>query len=62
MQTGDTLSLALPEAFSRNPAVPIGADTDLNMVRVHGVQPLPARHFQATSVAMTSSNRCKPLI
>ena len=34
----------------------------LLVVRVHGVQPLPARHFQATSVAMTSSNRCKPLI
>ena len=33
-----------------------------HVVRVHGVQPLPTRHFQATSVAATSSNRCKPLI
>ena len=36
MQTGDTLSLTLPEAFRRNPAVPISADTDLNMVLTKG--------------------------
>ena len=38
-----------------------GADSK-PVVRVHGVQPLPTRHFQATSVAATSSNRCEPLI
>ncbi len=36
MRAGDTLSLALPEAFRRNPAVPISADTDLNMVLTKG--------------------------
>lgn len=36
MQTGDTLRLALPTAFRRNPAVPISADTDLNLVLTKG--------------------------
>jgi hypothetical protein len=36
MQAGDTLRIALPEAFRRNPAVAISADTDLNLVLTKG--------------------------
>ncbi|MDE2083182.1 MAG: hypothetical protein KGI90_17685 [Burkholderiales bacterium] len=36
MRAGDTLRIALPEAFRRNPAVAISADTDLNLVLTKG--------------------------
>lgn len=36
LRAGETLRLALPEAFKRNPAAAVSADTDLNLVLTKG--------------------------